>query len=454
MMEPDAMEPAGTRPPHRPAPGLGSQTAGPDGSSQAGAPLRWPYTSRRAQELAQQSSTALHEDDETSESDNESDDESSHSSDRREHVDEADADSGQSSNDASSAVLDGHRHTHGEPLTEPETTVTAESIAARHSKMFVIGAAAAVASELPRLAPKATKAIVWLAAAHMDGMTKADVEALSSSFGNFDRTVGLGWLCGDAVGLPLMERKAAHASGLKAARAAGKIKGDLRAAKLKAQRAAFKLAVDDPQRAALQKQAIEDEAALLCETIDVALPEASHAAPPQRASATGSRKRAREAEPSHDELVASAVDCMLKAEKEVTRAGLRAGKADQLVEDTLEKWERIGAKYNGADDATLEQLQRNERESYAAEGRHVDALLAAKDAEVAVLEATLDERDADSALVNLEWGEAVRSLDSLTEAHAKLARQYRDLVAEFRGGGGMGARPAELDQHGRRGSNV
>ena len=100
----------------------------------------------------------------------------------------------------------------------------------------------------------------------------------------------------------------------------------------------------------------------------------------------------------------------------MTRAGLRAGKADQLVEDTLAKWERVGA----VGDATLEQLQRNERAGYAAEGRHVDALLAAKDAEVAVLEATLNEKDAENALVNLEWGEAVRSLDSLTEAYAKL----------------------------------
>ena len=66
-----------------------------------------------------------------------------------------------------------------------------------------------------------------------------------------------------------MERKAAHASGLKAARAAGNIKAEVRAAKLRLQRAACKLAADDPQREELTKQVSEAEAAILRERIDV-----------------------------------------------------------------------------------------------------------------------------------------------------------------------------------------
>ena len=138
----------------------------------------------------------------------------------------------------------------------------------------------------------------------MKDLKKADVEALSDSFGNFDRTVGLGWLIGDAVGRPLMDRKAAHAAGLKAARAAGNINQlEVRAARLQSQRAAGKLAADDPQRAALAEQAAKAEAAILRAQVDVALPPAPSAAPPSASAAgsraTGSRKLAREVVPSH-----------------------------------------------------------------------------------------------------------------------------------------------------------
>jgi len=106
----------------------------------------------------------------------------------------------------------------------------------------------------------------------------AEIQALSTAFGNFDRTVGLGWLIGYAVGLPLMDRKAAHATGLKAAREVGKIKAGVRAAQLKAQRATCKLAADDPQRQQLAEDAVEAGAAILRAAVDVALPEAPPAA--------------------------------------------------------------------------------------------------------------------------------------------------------------------------------
>ena len=90
--------------------------------------------------------------------------------------------------------------------------------------MFVVGTAEPQSSGLPHLASEATRAIVRLAAKDMEDLPKATVAALSQSFGNWDRTVGLGWLIADAVGLPLLSRDAAHATGLKAARVAGKIK--------------------------------------------------------------------------------------------------------------------------------------------------------------------------------------------------------------------------------------
>ena len=57
----------------------------------------------------------------------------------------------------------------------------------------------------------------------MQGLTAAQVSALSKSFGNFDRVVAAGWLLGDALGLPLMERADALAVGLKAKYEAGKL---------------------------------------------------------------------------------------------------------------------------------------------------------------------------------------------------------------------------------------
>lgn len=54
-----------------------------------------------------------------------------------------------------------------------------------------------------------------LAAAHIKGLKKADIDVLSKAYGNFDRVVGLGWLLADAVGLPVLERSDAYAVGIK-----------------------------------------------------------------------------------------------------------------------------------------------------------------------------------------------------------------------------------------------
>jgi hypothetical protein len=45
-------------------------------------------------------------------------------------------------------------------------------------------------------------------------------DALSQSFGNFDRVVALGWLLGDAMGARLLPREQAHQVGNKARKAA------------------------------------------------------------------------------------------------------------------------------------------------------------------------------------------------------------------------------------------
>ena len=109
----------------------------------------------------------------------------------------------------------------------PETTLTEDAIAARDAAMFVDGAAGPAASDLLPLAKEASGALVQLAAARVKGWPEARIKALSTSFRNFDRVVGLGWLIGDALGLPLMTRAEAHAVGLKARREAGTLKEEI-----------------------------------------------------------------------------------------------------------------------------------------------------------------------------------------------------------------------------------
>lgn len=144
-----------------------------DGVEAAGAPLQRPHTSRCAQDLAQPDAAAGEQIATTSAFDGEADGDSLQSSQPREHADVGNSGYSQSSDGASAAVLSGQQPEHGEQRTEPETSVTAENIAARAAKMCFVGASEAVASGLPRIAQEPTKELVQLAAAHMEGMKNA-----------------------------------------------------------------------------------------------------------------------------------------------------------------------------------------------------------------------------------------------------------------------------------------
>jgi hypothetical protein len=135
--------------------------------------------------------------------------------------------------------------------------------------MFVVGATEPVPSGLPPLASEPTKALVKLAVKHFGDVPKAHIGALSKSFGNFDRVVGIGWVIADAVrplGAPLITRTDAHAIGGRAQRKAGDIKDEVRTARLAIQRAAYKLDASDPKRQELDRQLADAEAAVLCES--------------------------------------------------------------------------------------------------------------------------------------------------------------------------------------------
>ena len=161
-------------------------------------------------------------------------------------------------------------------------------------------------------------------------LPKRRIDALSKSFGNFDRICGLGWLLGDAVlGPPLLSHKAAYEIGLKARREAAKIDKQEAVWKKDASRAKCKL-LDASDRDEIDKQLHGRMATLLQELVDVGLRGGTPAAP----GPSGSRKRARPveaAEPTEEELIASAEEAVLAAEKVVKRATTRVERTEAKV---------------------------------------------------------------------------------------------------------------------------
>ena len=169
-----------------------------------------------------------------------------------------------------------------------ETIITASAMAERVNKMFVIGAKGPARSGLLPAVRKPTKELVQVGFKAINDRCDKDGKELSSSFGNFDRVVGLGWLLGDAVGLQLMPHMTAHAVGLKARRIAGKVKADLAAAERATKKALAKLEIDDLKRSEVAAAAEKAKSALLLTPVDLLLPSAAQCAPTK---ATGKRKR-------------------------------------------------------------------------------------------------------------------------------------------------------------------
>jgi len=195
--------------------------------------------------------------------------------------------------------------------------LTSDTVANRASTMFVVGSTEPRASGLPMIGKVPTKELVKLAFVAANELCDTHGKALSKSFGNFDRVVALGWLIGDAVGVPLLSRVQAHAVGLKARRIAGDVKADIASIKKDAARNASKLAQEDPQRKKVAEQAKAAEVELLQATVDLPMPDPG---PNEQAQASGSRKAG--AMPELDALAAAEAE-VLVAEKEVFSSGQR-----------------------------------------------------------------------------------------------------------------------------------
>ena len=141
--------------------------------------------------------------------------------------------------------------------------------------MFVVGARAPVASGMPAAAQEATKELVLRAWSVISALCKANGKELSSSFGNFDKLVGLGWLLGDVVIGYLIAHEDALVVGRKAGKLAPGLKEEFAAPQRRARKQKF---VSAEARARAIAEAAVAEAALRRETVLLPFPSRQRAA--------------------------------------------------------------------------------------------------------------------------------------------------------------------------------
>ena len=152
-----------------------------------------------------------------------------------------------------------------EASTEPQPQLAASEFQERADIMFVVGAAAPVASGRKSALPCATKDAVERGAKLIRELCEAHGTQLSQSFGNFDQLVGLGWLLGDLVLGCLISKDDALAVGRKAGKLAASLKKEFAAPRTRAgkkkfsseQERALAFAAADAEEAAIRQLVVE-----------------------------------------------------------------------------------------------------------------------------------------------------------------------------------------------------
>ena len=186
------------------------------------------------------------------------DDKSSGTNARRAVVEEASNDENasapQRNNDAEAEPADGT----AEP-SEPVPQLPESELDERIALMFVVGAPAPVASGRDALLAHVPNQIVLDAYKKIRALCKAHGKALSTSFGNFDQLVGLGWLLGDLVLGGLIEHADAHSVGREAGRLGPDLPGLFAAPRRRTGKLKFS---DDEARARAFRLAEEEELTL------------------------------------------------------------------------------------------------------------------------------------------------------------------------------------------------
>lgn len=196
--------------------------------------------------------------------------------------------------------------------------------------MFVIGTSWPTASKVGATASQPTKGLILFVHKAVSAWDEAHVQALSRSFGNFDRVVAQGWLAADALGLPLLDREQAFAFGGRVKHHGAKIDAKIDADRRTAQRRAAKQSGE--ARQALEAAAAAAEAQLLREDVPMKLPEVQarprpglggkrkrDVAPPEEAEEA---EEAAAARPTLAELrrAVRAADAAVQSAEEVARA--------------------------------------------------------------------------------------------------------------------------------------
>ena len=286
-----------------------------------------------------------------------------------------------------------------------EAALTADLLAERAAKLFVLDATGPAATGMVPVIGGASNLLIRLACKVSDDLCKERRPALSRAYGNFDKVVALGWLLGDALGLPLMERDNAFEIGSAARKRLLKFESEITSAKKAASRATAK-APDEDARRAIGEAAAETQAEVLRRAVDPPLP-LPNALP------SGGAKRKRAAGPSLAQLrqavrAAEAAEATAEAtyDADVARVGRAERRLKAVENQTRPDFEAWMAEQPGA-------ASKSEADTQA----HFDAMFeqyhAPCTAAQAVCRAAQDER-----LGSLEaWNEA---REAVSRARAEL----------------------------------
>ena len=227
---------------------------------------------------------------------------------------------------------------------EPAAPLTAELMAERAAKMFPADTVGPVASEMGAVAVPPTKELVQLASKVVSEWPQHHVAERSRAYGNFDRVVALGWVVGDALGLPLLERGAAFTLGGAVRKRATKIEAELAAKKKAASRLASKAADAEAQQA-IEAAAAAEEAELLAKEVEPALPLPEAApSPAPRTVICGKRKeREKEREAEQPPSLAELQKAHAAKARRHRRATVATAEANARAVTLEAGWERLFA---------------------------------------------------------------------------------------------------------------
>ena len=311
---------------------------------------------------------------------------------------------------------------HAVPAAAPPNLpapVTRGELEERASLMFIVGNTSPVASGRPVLLQEATKELVQLAWEVVHTLIQHEGAELSSSFGNFDKLVGLGWLLGDVVQGRLVPGPDALAIGRKAGKLAPGLKADFAAPSRRAGKRKYRPGSDgDEQRARDLADAAEQERATRRSPVALPFP----AAPPPPPVASKRKRVTAEPSPAPESMpadpnppprpdglraaAAQAERTLALAEGALSRAKRTAAQERAHYEASLTTAKRIGKRVSKRETTTDELWAQLMGEMAAAAARWAEADRAIGPAEAAFRTAALEAKE---ARIDAEEAEAART---------------------------------------------